>query len=112
MARCRCTEIATYKYRVDKLNQNIAVIDQCKTDMESIRDSLEYICSHNKECYDVENLSAINDDIQNLQDELESEQEKLKLRINNKIQRLKADIADMEKEDERYHEEEDLEYGG
>lgn len=112
MGRCYCTEISTCKYRISKLNDNLTIIDQCEGHMRTINLSLEQLVTHNEQCYDAANMSFINNYIRNLQSSLVLERNKLKDKINIKIQKLKSDLADMIKNDEAYHEAEDPEYEG
>lgn len=112
MGQCYCTEISAYKCRIAKLNNCLKDVSRSEVHIKNIEYFLSNLRTHNWKCYDGTNLSRVNQETHSLKNSMENRASELKDAIYDKIRRLQKDLDDMEKEDQRYHEEEDSDYEG
>lgn len=112
MGQCYCTEISAYKHRITKLQNCLKDVSRSEVHIKNTSYSLADLGTHNGKCYVGTNVSRINKEIHCLKNSMENRITELKDAVHGTIRRLQKDLDDMEKEDQRYHEEEDSDYEG
>lgn len=109
MSSCRCTDIEQCKKNIEKLELAAEEIDHLATPYVDIADKLDDLVSTALQAYDSNNFDSFSNAAKGLKYDMRDAMDSCQAAIGDAIDKLQLDLANMEKEDEEYHQDEEEE---
>lgn len=108
MSRCYCeVEIPECENKIKYLRRDIESLLAWNEDLKSIKQDLQRIAVHTRGMLHTVNEEQLCHDIEDSSNSLEQVQQKLIMKIQNKLYKLEEELDDMREEDDEYHREEE-----
>ena len=108
MSNCRCEDIRTCKDKIEKLEYIINALQAMNAQITNLNDKVNSLSEKAALSYEGINTSELKGAIMNLDNDIYVVKNDFQAMISNKVQQLKTELHCMEDEDKEYHEEEKL----